>query len=98
MAIGDIIIYDHIGKKILGHEENSESYPIGLSTEILNPNPPRGEFKDICERLICHADEIQLSLLVYTYDHPPPPVFSKIDMKKIGKQMFPGHNYKGVLK
>lgn len=46
------------------------------------------------ERLICHADEIVHTLLVYTYTDPqPPPVLCRIDMKRIGKQMFPGHNY-----
>lgn len=50
----------------------------------------KGKHKLIGEKIICHADEIKLSLLVYTYDDPPPPILSRVDIEKIGKQMFPG--------
>ena len=50
----------------------------------------KGEVKLLGERIICHADDIKLSLLVYTYDDPPPPIHSRIDVERIGKQMFPG--------
>lgn len=46
------------------------------------------EKKLLGEKIICHADEIKLSLLVYTYNNPPPPILSRVDMVKIGKQMF----------
>ena len=46
------------------------------------------EKKLLGEKIICHADEIKLSLLVYTYNNPPPPILSRVDMIKIGKQMF----------
>ena len=49
----------------------------------------KGEKKLVGEKLICHADEIKLTMLVYTYKNPPPPVFSRIDIERIGKQMFP---------
>ena len=43
------------------------------------------------ERLQCHADNILISMLVYTYTIPqPPPIFSRIDFQRVGKQMFPG--------
>ena len=46
------------------------------------------------ERLICHADDVKLSLLVYTYvTNPPPPILCKFDAEKIGKQVFPGENF-----
>ena len=50
----------------------------------------KGEKRLLGEKLICHADEIKLTVLVYTYKDPPPPVLSRIDMERIGKQMFPG--------
>ena len=43
----------------------------------------RGVKRELGERLICHADNIQLSMLVYTYKNPPPPILSRIDMVKI---------------
>ena len=48
------------------------------------------------ERIVCHADEVKYSLLMYTYDKPPPPVLCRVDVEKIGKQMFSGVNEKGV--
>lgn len=53
------------------------------------------EQKILGEKIICHADNIQLSLLVYTYNNPPPPILCRIDMVKIGKQMFDNIYYKG---
>lgn len=50
----------------------------------------KGEKRLLGEKLICHADEIKLTMLVYTYKNPPPPILSRIDMERIGKQMFPG--------
>jgi len=50
----------------------------------------RGEKRLLGERLICHADDVKLSLMVYTYNNPPPPVLSRIDLERTGKQMFPG--------
>lgn len=51
----------------------------------------KGERKLMGERLTLHADEIKLELLVYTYKDPPPPILSRINMERIGKQMFPGN-------
>lgn len=50
----------------------------------------KGKRKLLGEKIVCHADDIKLSLLVYTYDDPPPPILSRVDIEKIGKQMFPG--------
>lgn len=55
----------------------------------------KGKRRQLGERLVCHADEIKLSLLVYTYTNPPPPVLVRINVEKIGKQMFPGHTIGG---
>jgi len=58
----------------------------------------KGERKLMGEKLTCHADEIKLTLLVYTYKDPPPPVLCRMDMERIGKQMFPGQsavNFRG---
>lgn len=49
-----------------------------------------GKKRLLGERVICHADEVKTSLLVYTYNNPPPPVLSRIDVERVGKQMFPG--------
>lgn len=49
----------------------------------------KGESRLMGERIVCHADDIKLQLLVYTYKNPPPPVLCRMDMEKIGKQMFP---------
>lgn len=49
-----------------------------------------GERKLLGEKLVVHADEVKLTLLVYTYKDPPPPILSRIEMERIGKQMFPG--------
>ena len=43
----------------------------------------KGVERELGERLICQADNIQLSILVYTYKNPPPPILSRIDMVKI---------------
>ena len=53
----------------------------------------KGEKKLLGESLVCHADHIKLSLLVYTYKTSAP-VFGRIDMEKVGKQMFPGQEVK----
>ena len=46
------------------------------------------------EKIICHADELLLELLVYTsMGIQPPPILSRITMKRVGRQMFPGINY-----
>ena len=49
-----------------------------------------GEHKLLGERIICHAGDVKLTLLVYTYNNPPPPILSRVDMTRIGKQMFEG--------
>ena len=49
----------------------------------------KGEKRLLGERLVCHADETKVSMLVYTYNNPPPPVLCRIDVERIGKQMFP---------
>lgn len=55
----------------------------------------KGKRRQLGERLVCHADNVKLELLVYTYTNPPPPVLARIDIGKIGKQMFPGHSIGG---
>lgn len=49
--------------------------------------------KILGEKITCHADNIKLSLLVYTYNNPAPPILSRVDMIKIGKQMFENNIY-----
>ncbi len=56
----------------------------------------RGERKLLGERLVCHADEIKLSLMVYTCQDPPPPVLSRMDVERVGKQMFSNSAYEAV--
>lgn len=51
-----------------------------------------GVKRQLGEQLICHADNIQLVLLVYTYKNPAPPVLSRVTMKRIGKQRGPYMN------
>lgn len=41
------------------------------------------------ERIVCHADEVKMELMIYTHKNPPPPMLSRISMMKIGKQVFP---------
>lgn len=53
----------------------------------------KGEVKkQLGEQLICHCDNIQLTLLVYTYKNPPSPVLARVDLKRIGKQRGPYMN------
>ena len=52
----------------------------------------KGITKLIGEKLVCHADNIKLGITVYTYKNPPPPVLSRIDLIKIGKQRGPYMN------
>jgi hypothetical protein len=57
-------------------------------------NTKAGAQRKLGERLIVHADEVKLELLVYTYDHPKPPILSRTTMTFVGKQMFAKHAYK----
>lgn len=50
------------------------------------------EKKLLGEKLTCHADNVKLSVLVYTYTNPPPPILSRVDLDKIGKQRGPYMN------
>ena len=43
----------------------------------------KGVNRELGERLVCQADNIQLSILVYTYKNPPPPILSRTDLVKI---------------
>lgn len=43
----------------------------------------KGLKRELGEKLICRADNIQLSILVYTYKNPPPPISSRIDLVKM---------------
>jgi len=52
----------------------------------------KGVKKQLGERLVCHADALQLSILVYTYKNPPPPIQTRTDLKRIGKQRGPYMN------
>lgn len=56
----------------------------------------KGEKRLLGERLICHADDVKMSLLVYTCANPPPPVLSRMDVERVGKQMFSTHAYEAV--
>ena len=51
-------------------------------------NEKNGMKRKLGERLIVHADQVKLELLVYTYDDPQPPIHSRTTMTFIGKQMF----------
>lgn len=48
--------------------------------------------KQLGEQLVCHADNIMLTLMVYTYKNPPSPVLARVDMRRIGKQRGPYMN------
>ncbi len=50
----------------------------------------KGQRRLIAEQLVCHADEIKHTMLVYTFKDPPPPILCRVHMERIGKQMFPG--------
>ena len=56
-------------------------------------NTKEGSRRKLGERLIVHADQIKLEILVYTYDDPKPPIQSRTTMTLIGKQMFQKNVY-----
>lgn len=56
----------------------------------------KGKVRKIGERVIAHVDQIKICLLVYTCD-PPPPIASVVFVEKIGRQVFPDHDYKKGL-
>lgn len=49
----------------------------------------KGIRRKLGEKVVIHADEIVLELLVYTFENPPPPIQSRTTMLRLGKQMFP---------
>jgi len=51
-----------------------------------------GVKRQVGEKLICHADNIQMTMMVYTYKNPPPPILARIDLVRIGKQRGPYMN------
>ena len=51
-------------------------------------NAKDGTKRKLGERIIVHADEVKLELLVYTYAGPKPPILSRTTMSFVGKQMF----------
>ena len=53
-------------------------------------NERKGKKRLLGEKVTCHADEVKYSLLVYTYQDPPPPILARYDIERVGKQMFPG--------
>lgn len=56
-------------------------------------NEKKGQRKLIGEKVSIHVDNILLELLVYTYTRPqPPPVSTRITLKRIGKQRGPYMN------
>jgi len=57
-------------------------------------NKKDGEKRKLGERVIVHADQVKLELLVYTYDEPKPPIQSRTTMTLIGRQMFSKDVYK----
>jgi len=59
-------------------------------------NEKNGVKRKVGEKLICHADYIKLEIMVYTYDNPPPPISARIDLRKVGKQMFPGQSIDAI--
>ena len=62
-------------------------------------NTKDGSERKLGERLIVHADEVKLELLVYTYEDPKPPILSRTTMSFVGKQMFSKDAYRnrGIL-
>lgn len=47
----------------------------------------KGELKrQVGIKLCCIADDILMSLFVYTYNDPPPPIASRIDMERLKKR------------
>ena len=53
----------------------------------------KGVTRKMGERVIAHCDHIKICLMVYTCD-PPPPIASVVYTEKVGRQVFPDHNYK----
>jgi hypothetical protein len=49
-----------------------------------------GSKNKIAEKVICHADNVKLSLTVYTLDKKNIPIISRIDLVNIGRQVFTG--------
>jgi hypothetical protein len=43
----------------------------------------KGVKRELGEKLICQADNIQLSILVYTYKNPPSPILARTDIVKM---------------
>jgi hypothetical protein len=54
----------------------------------------KGVERELGERLICQADNIQLSIMVYTYKNPPPPILSRTDLVKIRNRTWALDNLK----
>lgn len=44
--------------------------------------------RQLGERVTCVADDIRLSLMVYTYDDPPPPILSRFDVERVKRRNF----------
>lgn len=56
-----------------------------------------GEKSLLGEKLTCHADEVKMTMMVYTHSNTPPPVLCRLDIERIGKQMFPAVKIQGGL-
>lgn len=46
-----------------------------------------GEKRLLGERVSCHSDNVQISMLVYTYKKPP--ILTRVDVRRIGYQRGP---------
>lgn len=47
-----------------------------------------GVKRQTAERLICYADETKMTLMVYTYIDPPPPIALRIDVAKVKRRQW----------
>lgn len=65
---------------------------VRFTAELVHKRGKNGNRRLFAEKLICHADSIQLSILVYTDKNPPPPILSRVGLTRIGKQRGPYMN------
>lgn len=61
---------------------------VRLEADVLFSAGKDGVKRQTAERLTCYADEMKLSLLVYTYVDPPPPIALRVDVVKVKRRQW----------